>query len=210
MWVPISRKNANKTKICFCSGYNELLGKTVTMVTSGTVSCTMEQVATKRRDASFKRNERRKRAKARAKAASGQMEKRCPPSQHEGLHTEEKQLQKSVRRANRRGRHRLLIERRKVEQGLLSLVNQQGGTRQDPKTRSVGLHSLLATATLYGTHTPLTKTVARAQSNRESEQTEAQGVKPAQQWVAVDSQDPPTVPSTQRSQEDGILLIVPA
>ena len=179
MWVPISRKNANKTKICFCSGYNELLGKTVTMVTSGTVSCTKDQVAIKRRDASFKRSERRKRAKARAKATSGQMDQRCPPSQQEGLHQEEKHSQKSVRRANRRGRHRLLIERRKVEQGLLSLVNQQGGTRQDPRTRRVGLHSLLATATLYGTHTQLTKTIARVQSSNLSEQTEAQELEPA-------------------------------
>ena len=168
MWIPISKKHSNKTKICFCSGYSELLGRTVTMVTSGTVSCTKEQVAIKRGDASFKRSERRKRAKAKAKATSGQMDSRCTPTQQEGLHQEEKQTQKSVRRANRRGRHRLLIDRRKVEQGLLSLVNQQGGTRQDPKTRSVGLHSLLATATLYGTHTQLTKTAAKVQGSSSS------------------------------------------
>ena len=89
-------------------------------------------------------------------------------------------------------------------------MNQQGGTKQDPQTRRVGLHSLLATATLYGTHTQLTKTVANVQGNSSSEQTEAQVGKTAQQWVAVDPQDPPTVPSTQLSQEDGILLIVPA
>ena len=73
----------------------------------------------------------------------------------------------------------------------------------------MGLHSLLAIATLYGTHTPLTKTAAKVQCSSQSEQ-RAQDRNAAQQWVAVDPQDPPTAPSTQRSQEDGILLIVPA
>ena len=181
----------------------------MTLVTSGTIlRGTTDKEAITRKDATFKRSERRKRAKARAKAPSGRMN-RCSPSQCEGLH-QEKQLQRSVRRANQRSRHRLVIGRCEVEQGLLSLVNQQGGTRQDPQRTRVGLHSLLATATLYGTHTPLTKTVAKVQSNSTPEQEKAQELAAATQWVAVDSQNPPTVPSTQRSQEDGILLIVPA
>ena len=108
-------------------------------------------------------------------------------------------MKKAAKRAGRRDRHRTVVQRREVEQGLLKLVNQQGGTNQDPKTKRVGLHSLLATATLYGTHTQLIKTVAKVQSNSTFEQTEAQRGNTAQQWVAVDSQDPPTVPSTQRS-----------
>ena len=119
-------------------------------------------------------------------------------------------MRKTAKRAGRRDRHRVVVHRREVEKGLLNLVNQQGGTEQDPKTRRVGLHSLLATATLYGSHTQLTKSVERVKSNRSSEQMEAHEKNPAQQWVAVDSQDPPTIPSTQRSQEDGILWIVPA
>jgi len=119
-------------------------------------------------------------------------------------------VKKVAKRAGRRDRHRVVVQRREVERGLLTLVNQQGGTNQDPKTRRVGIHSLLETATLYGTHTQLTKTAARVKSGSSSEQTEAQRRNSAQQWVAVGSQDPPTVPSTQRSQEDGILLIVPA
>ena len=148
----------------------------MTLVTSGTVlRSTTDQEAITRKDATFKRSERRKRAKARAEAASGRMNQRCSPSQCEGLH-QEKQLQRSVRRANRRSRHRLVIGCREVEQGLLNLVNQQGGTRQDPQRTRVGLHSLLATATLYGTHTQLTKTVAKVQSNSKSEQTTGSGI----------------------------------
>ena len=118
-------------------------------------------------------------------------------------------MRKVVKRADRRNRHRVVVCRREVEQGLLTLVNQQGGTNQDPKDKRVGIHSLLATATLYGTHTQLTKAAATVKGSSSSEQ-KAHGMESAQQWVAVGSQDPPTVPSTQRSQEDGILLIVPA
>ena len=74
----------------------------------------------------------------------------------------------------------------------------------------MGLHSLLVTATLYGTHTQLTKTVAKVQSNSKFEHKQVHKLEAAKQWVAVDSPNPPTVPSTQRLQEDGILLIVPA
>ena len=69
-------------------------------------------------------------------------------------------MRKVVKRADRRNRHRVVVCRREVEKGLLTLVNQQGGTNQDPKDRRVGIHSLLATATLYGTHTQLTKAAA--------------------------------------------------
>ena len=189
----------------------------MTMVTNGTIrSSTRTSEGTTRRDPSFLRAERRKRTRAakRCLGTTAQLGTRCldkvqtSPVQAEGL--QEKSERKTAKRAGRRDRHRVVVHRREVEKGLLNLVNQQGGTEQDPKTRRVGLHSLLATATLYGSHTQLTKSVARVQGNRSSEQTEAQERNPAQQWVAVDSQDPPTVPSTQRSQEDGILLIVPA
>ena len=175
-----TKKTRKKTKICFSLRHSETLGKMVTLVTTGTIgTSTKEKEGTTRRDPSFLRAERRKRARAakRCLDTTAQSEERCldnvqySPGQAEGL--QEKTVKKAAKRAGRRDRHRTVVQRREVEQGLLKLVNQQGGTNQDPKTKRVGLHSLLATATLYGTHTQLTKTVAKVQSNSTFEQTEA-------------------------------------
>jgi hypothetical protein len=178
----------------------------VILVTTGTIQKgTKEQVAVKRGDASFKRNERRKCAKARAKATSGRMDQRCSPSQQEGLH-QEKTMQKSVRRADRRGRHRLLIERRRVVEGLMQLVSSQSGTGQDPKHRRAGLHSLIAGSTLYGVASSFSRGTV-ADGDKSEQKTQEGSVD--KQWVAVNPQGSPTATSNTRSVEDGILLIVP-
>ena len=114
-----------------CSGFNELLGRMVTMVINGTIStCTRKQEGTTRRDPSFLRSERRKRARAAKHSldTTAQSTQRCldtvraSPEQIEGL--QEKSVQKATRRAGRRNRHRIVVQRHSVEQGLLTLVNQ--------------------------------------------------------------------------------------
>ena len=73
------------------------------------------------------------------------------------------------------------------------------------------VHSLLDTATMYGTHTQLTRVAAKvACDGSNASEHKAHGADPAHSWVAVNPQDSPRNPSTERSQDDGILLIVPA
>ena len=98
-----------------CSGFNELLGKMVTMVTCGTIrTSTRKSEGTTRRDPSFLRAERRKKAKA-AKCCldtTAQLGTRCLDNvqtssvQVEGL--QEKSERKTAKRAGRRDRHRVV------------------------------------------------------------------------------------------------------
>ena len=125
-----TKKTKKKTKICFSLRHSETLGKMVTLVTTGTIgTSTRKTEGTTRRDPSFLRAERRKRARAakRCLDTAAQLEERCldtvqySPGRVEG--PQEKTVEKATKRAGRRDRHRDVVRRREVEQGLLRLVN---------------------------------------------------------------------------------------
>ena len=124
-----TKKTKKKTKICFSFRHSETLGKMVTLVTTGTIgTSTKESEGTTRQDPSFLRAERRKRARA-AKCCldtTAQLETRCldkvqySPGRVEG--PVEKTVEKVTKRAGRRDRHRAVVQRREVEQGLFVRV----------------------------------------------------------------------------------------
>ena len=190
----------------------------VTLVTTGTIQVsTMDKEGTTRRDPSFLRAERRRKSRA-AKGTletSAREKTRCSDTVRYSRDRVEGPVEETskmaTKRAGRRGRHRDVVRRREVETGLLTLVSHHGGTEQDPKEQRVRVHSLLDTATMYGTHTPLTRVAAKvACGGSNASEHKAHGADPAHSWVAVNPQDSPRNPSTERSQDDGILLIVPA